>query len=132
MPHGGLPLQKYFLIAAGGALGSMARYFVGSQIAERSTSRFFYGTFVVNMSACLLIGFALTLLGKHVELSPDWRYLIPVGFIGAYSTFSTFEWEMFTALETTAFLICALYVSLSVLLGLVAVWLGATIARAVG
>jgi CrcB protein len=125
-------LQKYFLIAAGGALGSMARYFVGSQIAERSTSRFFYGTFVVNMSACLLIGFALTLLGKHVEMSPDWRYLIPVGFIGAYSTFSTFEWEMFTALETTAFLICALYVSLSVLLGLVAVWLGATIARAVG
>ncbi len=125
-------MQKYFLIAAGGALGSMARYFVGSQIAERSTSRFFYGTFVVNMSACLLIGFALTLLGKHVELSPDWRYLIPVGFIGAYSTFSTFEWEMFTALETTAFLICALYVSLSVLLGLVAVWLGATIARAVG
>ena len=125
-------MQKYLLIAAGGALGSMARYFVGSEIAERTSTRFFYGTFVVNMSACLLIGFFITLLGRHVELSPDWRYLIPVGFIGAYSTFSTFEWEMFTALETSAFLMCALYLSLSVLLGLVAVWLGAMIARAVG
>jgi CrcB protein len=125
-------LQKYLLIAVGGALGSIARYAVGSAITARSSSRFFYGTFVVNISACLLIGFVLTLLGKHVELSPSWRYLIPVGFIGAYSTFSTFEWEMFTALETSAFLVCALYVSLSVLLGLVAVWLGAVVARAVG
>ena len=125
-------MQKYLLIAFGGALGSLARYAVGSAVASRMGMRFFYGTFVVNMSACLLIGFVLTLLGKHVELSPDWRYLIPVGFIGAYSTFSTFEWEMFTALETSAFLMCALYVSLSVLLGLVAVWLGAMIARAVG
>lgn len=125
-------MHKYLLIAAGGALGSVARYFVGSQIAERTNARFFYGTFVVNMSACLLIGFFITLLSKHVDLSPDWRYLIPIGFIGAYSTFSTFEWEMFTALESSAFLMCALYLSLSVLLGLVAVWLGAILARAIG
>ena len=122
-------VQKYFLIAAGGALGSLARYLVGSAVAARTSTRFFYGTFVVNISACLLIGFVITLLGKHVELSNGWRYLIPIGFIGAYSTFSTFEWEMFTALETGAFLLCALYVSLSVLLGLVAVWLGALLAR---
>ncbi len=124
-------MQKYLLIAAGGALGSLARYFVGSAIATRTNPRFYYGTFVVNMTACLIIGFTITLLGKHLELSPGWRYLIPIGFIGAYSTFSTFEWEMFTALESGAFLMCALYVSLSVLLGLVAVWLGALLARTV-
>ena len=125
-------MQKYLLIAAGGALGALARYFVGSLVAARTGTRFFYGTFVVNMTACLIIGFTITLLGKHVELSPGWRYLIPIGFIGAYSTFSTFEWEMFTALETGAFLLCALYVSLSVLVGLIAVWLGVLLARTLG
>ncbi len=125
-------MQKYFLIAAGGALGSIARFWVGSAVAGRTSTRFFYGTFVVNMTACLIIGFTITLLNKHLDLSPGWRYLIPVGFIGAYSTFSTFEWEMFNALEAGAFLMCALYVSLSVLLGLVAVWLGALLARTVG
>jgi protein CrcB len=78
---------------------------------------------------CLIIGFSLTWLGRHPEINPAWRFLIPIGFIGAYSTFSTFEWETFIALETGAFLMSALYVTLSVLLGLIAVWLGALLAR---
>jgi fluoride exporter len=124
-----LHLQKYLLIAFGGALGSVARYAVGSAAASRLGTRFFYGTFVVNMTACLIIGFSLTWLGRHTEINPAWRFLIPIGFIGAYSTFSTFEWETFIALETGAFLMATLYVTLSVLLGLIAVWLGALLAR---
>ena len=122
-------MQKYLLIAVGGALGSLARYLVGSAIASRTGTRFFYGTFVVNMTACLIIGFSLTWLGRHTAVSPAWRFLIPIGFVGAYSTFSTFEWEMFAALETGAFLLTTLYVTLSVLLGLIAVWLGVLLAR---
>jgi CrcB protein len=122
-------LQKYFLIAIGGALGSLARYVVGSTIVNRMGNRFPYGTFVINLTACVIIGFSLTLLNRRTGLDPAWRYLIPVGFVGAYSTFSTFEWEIFTSLQTSAFLIAALYVSLSVLLGLLAVWLGALLAR---
>ncbi len=122
-------MQKYLLIAVGGALGSLARYAVGSAIASRMGTRFFYGTFLVNMTACLIIGFSLTLLGRHTEINPAWRFLVPVGFIGAYSTFSTFEWETFTAMQTSSFLMAALYVTLSVLLGLVAVWLGVLLAR---
>jgi fluoride exporter len=122
-------LQKYFLIAIGGALGSLARYLVGSTINNRMGNRFPYGTFVINLTACLIIGFSLTLLNRRTGLDPAWRYLIPIGFVGAYSTFSTFEWEIFTSLQTSAFLIAALYVSLSVLLGLIAVWLGALLAR---
>jgi fluoride exporter len=122
-------LQKYFLIAIGGALGSLARYVVGSTIVNRIGNRFPYGTFVINLTACVIIGFSLTLLNRRTGLDPAWRYLIPIGFVGAYSTFSTFEWEIFTSLQTSAFLIAALYVSLSVLLGLLAVWLGALLAR---
>jgi CrcB protein len=121
-------LQKYLLIALGGALGSIARYWVGSTIGSRMGSRFPYGTFVINMTACIIIGFSVTWLSKRVELSPAWRYLIPVGFIGAYSTFSTFEWETLFTLRSGAFAIAALYAIGSLVLGLAAVWCGALLA----
>src|SRR3984885_9917401 len=122
-------LQKYLLIAIGGALGSVTRYLVGSTVVNRMGTRFPYGTFVINITACLVIGFFLAAVGQRTEVNPAWRFLIPIGFVGAYSTFSTFEWETFVHLQTGDFLIAALYVSLSVLLGLLAVWLGVVLAR---
>jgi fluoride exporter len=92
-------------------------------------SRFPYGTFVINLTACLIVGFSLTWMGRRTGIHPAWRLLIPIGFVGAYSTFSTFEWETFVALQTGAFLIAALYVLLSLVLGLLAVWLGVVLAR---
>lgn len=122
-------MQKYFLIAVGGALGSVARFWVGSTIAGRLGTRFPYGTLLINISACIIIGFSLAFLGKRTEINPAWRFLVPVGFVGAYSTFSTFEWETFSNLHTGAFLVAALYVVLSFFLGLVGVWCGVLIAR---
>ena len=122
-------MQKYLWIAIGGSLGSLARYGVGTIIAGRMGTKFPYGTFVINITACVIIGFSLAFLGKHTELNPAWRFLIPVGFIGAYSTFSTFEWETFSNLQTGASLIAALYVVLSCSLGLLGVWCGTMIAR---
>jgi len=124
-------LQKYFFIAIGGSLGSIARFWVGSTIASRMGTRFPYGTFVINITACIIIGFSLAFLGRRAELNPAWRFLVPVGFVGAYSTFSTFEWEAFSNLQTGSFLIAALYVVLSFLLGLAGVWCGVLIARSV-
>jgi CrcB protein len=126
-----IALQKYLLIAIGGALGSIARYWVGSTIAGRMGTRFPYGTFVINLTACLIIGFSLTYLGKRAGLSPAWRFLIPVGFIGAYSTFSTYEWETLSTLRAGAFAMAGLYAVGSLILGLVAVWLGAVLAEAI-
>ena len=123
-------LQKYLLIAAGGALGSIARYWVGTTISGRAGTRFPWGTFVVNITACAIIGFAITWLGHHFELSPSWKYLIPTGFIGAYSTFSTYEWELFTAFQAGEMAIAALYAVSSVVVGVAAVWLGAKLASA--
>jgi CrcB protein len=124
-------LQKYLLIALGGALGSVARYWVGSTVAGRMGTRFPYGTFVINLTACIIIGFSLTYLGKRAGLSPAWRFLIPVGFVGAYSTFSTYEWETLSTLRSGAFAMAGLYAVGSLILGLVAVWLGAVLAEAI-
>lgn len=122
-------MQKTLLIALGGALGALARYWVGAAVGSRFGTRFPYGTLVINLSACIIIGFSLTYLGRRVELSPAWRYLIPIGFVGAYSTFSTYEWETLSSLRSGAFAMAALYAIGSLLLGLVAVWLGIVLAE---
>ncbi len=124
-------MQRYFLIAIGGALGSVARFWVGTTVAGRMGTRFPFGTLVVNISACLIIGLSVEILSRHANLSPSWRYLIPIGFIGAYSTFSTFEWEIFANLSSGAFWIAILYISVSLVSGLIAVALGAALARAI-
>jgi len=123
-------LQKYLLIAVGGALGSIARYWVGTAVSARMGLRFPYGTFVVNLTACLIIGFSLTFLGRRADFNPAWRFLIPVGFIGAYSTFSTYEWETLTDIRSGAFAIAALYAIGSLVVGLAATWCGAALAEA--
>lgn len=122
-------MQKYFLIALGGALGSMARYWVGSMVANRMGTKFPYGTFVINITACVIIGFSLTLLARRVDINPVWRFLVPVGFIGAYSTFSTYEWETLSTLRSGAFVLGALYAVSSLILGLAAVWGGSLLAE---
>jgi CrcB protein len=117
-------MQKYLWIAAGGALGAIARYVVGAAVGSRMGIKFPYGTLIINISACLIIGFSITYLGRRADLNPAWRYLIPIGFVGAYSTFSTYEWETFSTLRSGAFFLAALYAVGSLIVGLVAVWAG--------
>jgi fluoride exporter len=124
-------LQKYLFIAIGGALGSIARFWVGTTVAGRLGTRFPFGTLVINISACMIIGFSLEILNRHTNLNPSWRFLVPIGFIGAYSTFSTFEWEIFTNMTQGTFWIAILYLVVSIVSGLIAVGLGVTLARAI-
>ncbi len=121
-------MQKYLMIAVGGALGSMARYWVGSTISGRMGARFPYGTMVINMTACVILGFTLTYFGKRADLNPAWRFLVPIGFIGAYSTFSTYEWETLATMRSGAFLLAAIYAAGSLILGLAATWCGTALA----
>lgn len=122
-------MQKYLLIAVGGALGSVLRYWVGSTISGRVGSRFPFGTAVINLTACVVIGFTLTYFGKRADLNPAWRFFIPIGFIGAYSTFSTYEWETLSTLRSGAFFMAAVYAFGSLILGLAATWCGAVLAE---
>jgi len=122
-------MAKYVVVGLGGFLGAIARFWLGGYIGSKLGTRFPYGTFVINCSGSFLIGFMLTLLAERTHWSPNWRYLIPVGFIGAYTTFSTFEYETFRVIQDGEFLIAFLNVSLSVILGFAAVWLGAIVGR---
>ena len=122
-------MQKYVYIAIGGALGSIARYWVGATIASRVGTRFPWGTFVINMTACIVIGFSMTWLGKRAAVAPAWRFLVPIGFIGAYSTFSTYEWETLSSLRSGAFFISSAYALGSLVAGLAAVWCGSLLAE---
>jgi CrcB protein len=117
-------MNKYLVVGVGGFLGSIARYWVGGYISDRMGTRFPYGTFLINVTGSFLIGLTVTLLAERVHLDPNWRYLVPIGFIGAYTTFSTFEIETFQSMRNGALVIALLYVALSVFLGFIAVWLG--------
>jgi fluoride exporter len=121
--HGGR-LQKYLLIALGGALGSIARYWVGATIVNRLGTRFPWGTLVINLTACVVIGFSMTFLARRTGLSAAWRYLVPVGFVGAYSTFSTYEWETLSLMRSGTFALATIYAFGSLVLGLAATWCG--------
>ncbi len=112
------------MVAIGGAIGALARYALGTYVGERMNARFPYGTFLINMSGCFLIGLIMTVLTERTQLSPNWRYFIPIGFIGAYTTFSTFEYETLTSMQSGQFAAAALNVVLSVTVGFVMVWLG--------
>ena len=61
------------------------------------------------MTACIVIGFSLTVLARRTESNPAWRFLVPIGFVGAYSTFSTYEWKTLSTLRSGAFLEASLY-----------------------
>ena len=124
-------MQRYLLIALGGAVGAILRYQIGAMAAQRFGPKFPVGTLVINITACFLIGAVVEYLNRHTSLSPAWRYLIPVGFIGAYSTFSTFEWEVWADFVRGSYAIAILYVVVSLLAGFAAVALGAVTGRAI-
>ena len=124
-------MLKYVIVGIGGCIGSIARFWVGSYIGARMGTRFPYGTFVVNISGSFLIGFSVTLLTAKANLSPNWRYFIPVGLIGGYTTFSTFEFETLRSVQDGLFVNASLNVVLSVLLGFIAVWAGVVAGRTV-
>ena len=121
---GGVALHRQLKWAASGSWLE-----VNAPAAVSYTHLFPYGTFVINLTACIVIGFTLTYLGKRADLNPAWRFFVPIGFIGAYSTFSTYEWETLSTLRSGAFALAALYAVGSLIAGLAATWLGATLAE---
>jgi fluoride exporter len=92
-------LEKILLISAGAVLGANARYWLSIWAAEKWGSALPYGTFLVNVSGSLLLGLFLALISERLVLDPRWRLLIAVGFLGAYTTFSTYAFESFDLLS---------------------------------
>jgi fluoride exporter len=122
-------LIRYLLVAVGGGTGALARYVAASAIMTRFGGKFPLGTLVINVTGSFLIGFLMTLLTERFNLDPQWRLLLVVGFLGGYTTFSSLEWETFTAVREGALWSGLLNVVSSIMLGYVAVWLGTVLAK---
>ncbi len=122
-------MDKLIVVALGGAFGAIARYWLGGWISSKLPMQFPLGTFVINVTGSFMIGFFLSLISQRIILHPNWRLLIAVGFVGAYTTFSTFEYETLKLIEEGNILSAALNLGLSVILGFIAVWLGVVAAR---
>jgi CrcB protein len=123
--------MKYLLVGIGGGLGSILRLWLGSYIGGKMGTRFPYGTLVVNITGSFLLGLVFALLTVKTEWSPNWQYLIPIGLIGGYTTFSGFELETLRSIRDGQTGIALLYVATSVVFGLVAVWGGMIAGRAI-
>jgi CrcB protein len=119
-----------FLIALGGAAGSVLRYMVGGTIQRLSPSGFPVGTLFVNVVGCFLIGVFVRFL-LHMQTSLEMRALLVVGFCGGFTTFSTFSIETVGLIEGGEYARAATYISGSVLLCITATFAGMAAAGAI-
>jgi CrcB protein len=122
-------LTRYLAVALGGALGAIARFYIGSLPLTSKGAPFPTATFIINITGSFVIGFFLTLVTERVPVSPYLRLAIAVGFVGAYTTFSTFEYETARLVEQRDFLYAFLNVTLSLIVGFAAVFAGIFAAR---
>jgi CrcB protein len=121
--------MKWLLIAIGGAVGSMARYGTGSLLLRLTERTLFpWGTLAVNLIGCLIIGYLNGLLDDRL-IRPEFRFLLVIGLLGGYTTFSTFGWETAAFLRERQYLYLAYYVLANNLLGVALVMLGYGLSR---
>jgi CrcB protein len=122
-------MKTALIIALGGAIGSISRYGAQVFIYRTYPSVFPAGTFLVNLTGCLLIGIFYGLSEKGNLLTPEWRLFLTTGFCGGFTTFSTFAYENVDLIRSSDFLYTGLYIAGSVVLGIAAVFLGILLIR---
>jgi CrcB protein len=121
--------SKYMAVAFGGALGAVARYLITNSFISKFFAPFPFATFFINVSGSFLIGVILTLVVERSIISDYWRLFFAVGFLGAYTTFSTFEFETLSLIRGKEFFYAALYVLSSFIAGFIAVCAGVWLAK---
>ena len=117
-------MEKFLLISVGAALGANARYWLGDWAAQKWGAAFPYGTLLINITGSLMLGLFMTLAAERFLIDPRWRFVFAVGFLGAYTTFSTFSYESFSLFTRGQWLLGALNVLGSAVIGILAVGLG--------
>lgn len=119
------------VVGVAGFLGAVTRFLVGHYAAEWfGKPRFPVGTLIINVSACFLLGLAVGFFDRKVGAVPEWAKLaVMTGFIGTYSTFSTYMWEVEGHLRTGHGVLAVTYLLVSIIAGLMAVYAGGAVAR---
>ena len=122
-------LMHAAVVGIGGFLGALARYGLSGLIHRLGAgSEFPYGTLVVNMLGCLLIGVFAGLMEGRQMFGPEFRVFAVIGVLGGFTTFSTFGYESFMLVRDAQYVRVAVNVGVHVMAGLALVWLGYTIA----
>jgi len=116
------------MVLLGGGIGSLARFVLGTAIMNRLGGSFPWGTVIINITGSFLIGFIMTTLTERLSPHPNVRLLLVVGFLGGYTTFSSFEWETLGLVRDGARWLGLLNAVGSVVVGYAAVWLGVALA----
>ena len=117
-------IKVLMIIGTGGFVGSISRYLTQQLVQERFDTSFPLGTLAVNILGSFIIGVVYALSEKGDLLSPEWRLFLAVGFCGGFTTFSSFAYENFQMMKMEQFFFVALYMGLSLFLGILATYLG--------
>jgi CrcB protein len=124
-------MEKFLLISTGAILGANLRYWLGDWAAQKWGAAFPIGTLMINLSGSLLLGLFVTLATERFMLDQRWRLLFAVGFLGAYTTFSTYTYESFNLLSKGQWLPGLFNLFCSSILGLLAVGIGVFLGKSV-
>lgn len=123
-------MQKTLLIGLAGLIGTLGRFGLSGLVARRFGETFPTGTLVVNLVGCFLAGLLFYVLNERFLFSDTSRAVIMIGFLGGFTTFSSFGLQTFTLLRDGEFWFASLNVIASNLLGLLLVWAGYSLGRA--
>jgi CrcB protein len=120
-----IDLKNILLVLAGSAAGGSVRYITSLMIQSKNTTQFPLGTFLINLIGCLIIGMIYAIASRNASTGSDIKLLLATGFCGGFTTFSAFAFENLELFKSGQYLTALLYIILSVVLGILAVILGA-------
>lgn len=123
----GEDIARFAAIGVGAVLGANLRYAIANGVADRWGAEFPYGTLLINVSGAFVIGVFLALVTSRTEVNPLWRLFFATGFLGGYTTFSSYAWEALALGRDGAWRSALLYVGGSNVLGLIGVWVGSSL-----
>lgn len=122
-------MEKFFIISIGAVLGANARYWLGGWAAQKFGASFPYGTLIINLTGSFALGLFITLITQRFLVDPNWRLLIAIGFLGSYTTFSTYTYESVNLILTGQVWLGAINLFASSVLGAVAAISGILLGR---
>jgi fluoride exporter len=123
-------MERYLLVAVFGALGAVTRYAVDGWVSDAARGQFPWGTLVINVAGSFLLGVVVELTTSRLLPHPNWRVALGIGFLGAFTTFSTFAYETVRLTEDSAYALALLNVAAMTALGLTAAAAGLLLGRA--